>query len=194
MKLADDITISIGGEAITLRPSLRFALCLERRPGSFSRLAREIMDGSLSAACEIISDHTGMQFLDARVFDAGLDRLTVPLLSYIMACVGMDPDEAKTDAKNPKVGNLGKAVPFKEHLTNLYRIGTGWLGWTPQDTLDATPAEISEAYQGRLEMLKAIFGGSSEDTAEPADPLSLDEKFRTVFGSFGTTIVQRKAG
>lgn len=184
-KLATDIVVSIGGEAITLRPSLRFAIRLERRPGSFSKLASEVMDGSLSAAVEIIRDHDDSPFLESHVLDE-LDTLQTPLLQYVMALAGIDPEDAPANDNNAK----GKSVPFAEHLAGLYRIGTGWLGWTPDTTLDATPAEISEAYRGRLELLKTVFGGGGEEAAK--SDLPLDDKVKSAFASFNTVKVKRK--
>ncbi len=185
MKLADDITIRVAGELITLRPSLRHAIRLERRHGSFAALAREVMDGSLTAAIEIIEPQAdGLPFLPNRVLDE-LPRLQPALLAYVMALAGIDPDEApkgKADNSNSQ--------SFADYLSGLYRIGTGWLGWTPADTLDATPAEIIEAHKGRLEMLRAVFGGK-EETAKPS-AIGLDDKFKVAFGSFGTTNVQRR--
>lgn len=35
----------------------------------------------------------------------------------------------------------------------------GWLGWTEQQTLDATLSYIDAARRGRFAMLTAIFGG-----------------------------------
>lgn len=189
MKVADDITIRIGGEAITLRPCLRFALRLERRPGSFGQLAREIMDGSLSAAVEIVRDHASIKHLETRLFEVGIETLQSALLRYVMALAGIDPDDAPAKGD----GGKGKSQPFDEYLAGLYRIGTGWLGWTPETTLDATPSEITEAYRGRLDMLKAIFG-SSEQADDKPSTITLDEKFKTAFGSFGTTKVKRKKG
>ena len=41
-------------------------------------------------------------------------------------------------------------------------------------------------------MLKAIFGSADEEPAQ-TDTRPLDDKFRAVFGAFGTTIVKREA-
>lgn len=177
MKLADDITIEIGGETITLHPSLWHAIRLARRVDSFDKLVRGVIDGNLTIACAIIIDHADMDFLENHVFDA-LPDLREPLLDYILACAGIDPEELSPD-KCAK----GTPVPLAEQLAGLYRIGTGWLGWTPADTLDATPAEITEAHKGRLEMLKAIFGDgektkpSTSDTPTTPDQLSAQMKF-----------------
>lgn len=183
MKLADSIEITVGDEVIELRPRLRHALCIERREGSFAGLMREVAEGSLSAAYEIIRPHRTKLTLD-EVFTASLSGLTLPLINYIGQCTGIDPDDIPADGKAK-----GKPVTLGEHLTGLYRIGTGWLGWTPAQTLDATPAEITEAFNGRLEMLKAIFG--SGDKASPAkDDRPLDEKFRSIFATHGTVKVE----
>jgi hypothetical protein len=185
MKLAETIEIKVAGKRITLRPSLRHAIRLERREGSFARLMSDIMDGSLSASCEIIADHCSLPFLESRVFDAGLDTLKEPLLRYVVACAGID-DELGEDAPKEKPG---KSVSFPEHLAGLYRIATGWLGWPPNVALDATPAEIMEAYKGRVEMLKAIFG-SSEPTPNP--PADFGDKLKTALQSFEVKKVKRQ--
>jgi len=194
-KLADIITVSIGGEAIELRPSLRFAIRLERRPGSFAGLLREIMDGSLTATAAVIRDHYDHPMLEQRILDIGIETFRDPILSYVAACAGIDPDAPANDnAKNETVSHSHKSQTFGAFLEGLFKIGTGWLGWTPQDTLDATPAEIMLAHDGRMSMLRAIFGGTDDKTDKPKDDISLDDKFRGVFGGFGTKIVQRDKG
>lgn len=182
MRLAEKITVTIAGEAIELRPSLACAIRLERRKGSFQQLTRDIMDGSLSAAVDIIQEHTDLDFLPNRILDE-LDALKTPLLQYIAACAGVDRDDAPKAAKS---GKPAKSVPFRDYLEDLFKKATGWLGWTPETALDATPAEITLAYQGELEMLKAIYGGGGKAEA-PQDERPLDQKFRSIFAGIGTT-------
>lgn len=180
---AEDIRIAIAGEAVVLRPSLRHALRLESRPGSFSQLVKDITDGSLSAALDVIGPFTTMGYLPNRVLDE-LDRLQDPLVRFVVACSGITAEADDADGGEPAA--QGKPVSFSTYLTGLYRIGTGWLGWTPQTTLDATPAEIREAHKGRVELLTAIFGSSEEAPKPDTQGMSLDDKFRTVFAGFGT--------
>ena len=180
MRLADTIIVTIAGEDIHLRPSLACAIRLERREGSFQKLTREIMDGSLSAAVEIIQDHTDLDFLPNRIMDE-LDALKAPLLQYVMACAGVDPDDARKAKPHDKPA---KSIPFRDYLEDLFKKATGWLGWSPEVALNATPAEIVLAYQGRLDMLKAIYGSGEAD--KPEDDRPLDEKFRSVFATIGT--------
>lgn len=190
MKIGQTIMIVLGGEAIELRPSLRFAMRLERRPGSFAGLTREIMDGSLTTAVEIIRDHTDMPDLADRIMETGLARLTTPLLNYVMGVAGIDMDDAPAN-DHGRPGKQRPSIPFSEYLANLYRLGTGWMGWTPKETLDSTPAEILEAYKGRLELLRSIFG-SKDDAPSPATDIPLDEKVKTAFASFNVVRMQRR--
>jgi len=182
MRLAVPIIVILAGEAVTLRPSLACAMQLERRPGSFKGLLDEIADDSLSAASAIIAPHHSHPMLASRIMDAGLDRLRPVLIDYVLQCAGIDPDAEATGD--------GPGLSFADHLQQLYRIGSGWLGWTPDATLDATPSEIMEAYRGRMDMLKAIFGSADDEPRQP-DTRNLDDKFRAAFGSFGTIVVNR---
>jgi hypothetical protein len=172
MALADTIRIELAGEAVVLHPALRHAIRLERRPGGFKRLIAEVQDSSLTAACEVIAPHYHHPLLMNRVFDAGLDKLAEPLTRYVIACAGLDGEANAEPGK-------GKTVTFGDYLASLYRIGTGWLGWTPDTTLDSTPHEIMEAHKGRVELLKSIFGGSEDDKPKAA----LGDKFRAFFST-----------
>jgi len=156
---------------------------LERREGSFAKLIADIQDESLTAAVAIIGPNYPAQFLEQKIMDTGLASLTTPLLEYVLQCAGMDSDGDDTPTKSD-----APPVSFQEHLASLYRVATGWMGWTPQVALDATPSEILEAYKGRIEMMKAIFGSADE----PTPPINTDERFKTVLRSFGTTKIMRE--
>ena len=89
--------------------------------------------------------------------------------SHILALAGVDPEN------NPEPQD-GEKIPYPEYHAKLYRIGTGWLGWSPETTWDATAAEITEAYSGQLEKLRAIHGGKDDETrpTNKPDNASLD--------------------
>jgi hypothetical protein len=187
VKLADDhIAIKLGAELITLRPTLRCGLRLERRrEGSFAKLIEDLQSGSLTAAQYVISDHYQHMALGHQILDAGLEEVCLQLTAFVLQCSGIDPD---ADGKG------GESVSFSEHLTSLYRIGTGWLGWTPETTLDSTPVEIAQAYLGRIDMLKAIFGGEkSEAKASPSKNMSA-ANIREVFRDMGAEAVKKRKG
>ena len=189
MKIADEINIIIGGEMVTLHPSLRCAMRLERsRKGSFQAVARDIMDGNLSIAIDIIEPHCdfGREYL-AELILPHIDVFKPFLLDFVTACAGIEKDAGPQ--KSTKTANA-PPLSYSDYLLGLYRIGTGWLGWTPEQTLESTPAEINEAQTGRVDMLKAIFGSSEK--APPRDTRPLDEKVRSIFAGFET--IKENAG
>ena len=49
----------------------------------------------------------------------------------------------------------------------LFEIGTGWLGWSEEQTLGARITSILAAYKGRLDLLRTIFGGKSAPVDRP---------------------------
>lgn len=53
-------------------------------------------------------------------------------------------------------------MTFAEYLDWLFKIGTGWLGWPPPIVLGCTMRELLLAYQGKIDMLKAIHGGGEK--------------------------------
>jgi hypothetical protein len=180
MRLAEEIRIKLAGEFVALRPALRHAMALERRQGGFRQLLADLTEGSLTAAIAIIEPHVNcVESLEHDVFAALLEARPA-LTAYVLACTGIDPDEKPGTGKDK-----GKPQPFNEYLTSLYRIGTGWLGWAPDTTLDATPAEITLAYEGKQEMLKAIYG--SGEKGAPKDTRPLDAKFKSIFAGIGTS-------
>lgn len=183
MRVGEEFAVFLSGEVLSLRPSLRCAMKLADRPGGFPQLIRDLQDGSLTAICDLIADHASIQLLPNRVFDSGIDAFRAPLMAYVLVCAGIDMETEDTP-------HQGKSLSFPEHLAQLYRYGTGWLGWTPEETLEATPAEIIEAVKGRAEMMRVIFGGK-EPGEEPPPPTDLGQKFRVMFGGFGTTKIER---
>ncbi len=162
--------------AITLRPSLRAAYVLERRYDGFDKLLRLVADGSLLAISDVIREGAGentvtryLDSLEGMSLHIGIDRLAGPAAEFIFALAGADRSKPVQEAP-------GKPISFEQHHTNLFRIATGWLGWTPDEAWDATPAEIMEAYKGRTDMLAAIFGGSkeAEDNGNTSDLTALE--------------------
>jgi|GEM_PF-1907652 len=173
----DSVTIWLGQEDFDLRPSLRHALMLSQRTGGLGKLANEIRDGSYTAALAVIEPQAATAFIENKVFN-DLESLTGPLMRYIALCAGIDPDDLPTEDKRVAKGQA-KSVPVEEYLADLYRKATGWLGWTPDTALDATPAQIMEALKGRQELLTAVFGAGDATTKH--DPRAWDEKARDFF-------------
>lgn len=179
MALADDpLEITLAGEVIHLRPSLRVAMRLERRYDGFPNLVKQIQEETLTTYVDVLQEFTDLPFLENRIWDAGLPTLRPVLLLFILQLAGADEPQAE-----------GEAITHREYLTKLFEIATGWIGWTPDTAWEATPAEIEAAMKGRLDMLKSIFGGSEEE--KPKADIPLEQKWKMAFQTLGTTKVKR---
>lgn len=177
MRLADEIiTLRVEGEAILLRPTLRVAMRLDRKFHGFAAVYRGVLEGSFTVMAEIIregsvSPTSFPDYLDAIAampLRKGIEPIRLALLTFVGILSGIDAD-------NDNEAPSGEPMTAADYYTRLFEIGTGWLGWTPEQTWEATPAEIRAAYRGRLDMLKAIFGSgqSGEKAVEEKDAMTV---------------------
>ncbi len=167
----EQVEISHGGNALTLRPSLRAATILEERFG-LAALYAALEDLNFTIISEIIlvSESGGNQ--SAAAFLTAVQRR--PLFPFFLAVRAplFELVSMLTPAPEKRAQPLhatGKQVTWAEVFAALYDRATGWLGWTPEQAWNATPTEIDRAYRAHLEKLKAIHGGGSDDDKEP-DP------------------------
>lgn len=93
-----------------------------------------------------------------------IEALTAPLIDHVFRLAGADPDSPQHETRHEREDNR---VRFSDYFERLFTIATGWLGWSPEQAWSATPAEIITAYNGRLDMLGAIFGTKTDDGADP---------------------------
>jgi hypothetical protein len=194
----DEVTITLAvsparQRVFTLRASLWAAFNLYQEHGSYAALATAIAAGSFSAYCSIIrnacTDRAEFGRFQASLMDD--DALTAAiletrddLLRFVRILAGADNAKAEPSAK---------PITFEEYHTRLFKIGTGWLGWTTDATWDATASEILTAYEGRLDLLKAVFGKSGD---EPTEIDGRDPNARAALNALGdlsTTSMVRHA-
>jgi hypothetical protein len=159
----EEVTIAHGGNAVTLRPTLRAATILEERYG-IPALFRALDDLNLTIISEIVLTMTSRQ--DAAAFLSSLPGR--PLLPFFLSVRFPLAELVSilTPAPDPKAKHkptTGKPVTWAEVFAALYDRATGWLGWTPEQAWNATPTEIDRASRAHLEKLKAIHGGGSDD-------------------------------
>jgi hypothetical protein len=173
---ADGIYVELAGEAHELRPSLRANMRLVRRHGLPSLLAAA-QDFNVTVIMDVLREAAIKPTLLLEEFAAiGLGkvrfRLTGPLAKFVLAIAGIDPD----DTTQPAPAS-GKQPTPEEAFTRLFGIATGWLGWTPEEAWNATPAEIITAQAGRTDLitdvLKAVFG--TTDSKLPAAPYTPEQ-------------------
>lgn len=170
MRLQSDSEIVIGHESIRLRPTLGAAFRLEQKYNGFHNLFNLCVGGRLSAVADVIREGSGQpsalaDYLDSVEGDqplmVSLDLIIPQIATFLLTLAG---DEAHDDLTRHK--ETIEIVTFLEYHTKLYRLATGWLGWTPETAWNATPAEILEAQKGRVEMLKVVFSGKQKDGAD----------------------------
>lgn len=170
----DETTIEIGGELARLRPTLRAAMRLAGRYGSFDAVIRSVVDRHLGVIADVVAESCDqwsnvpavLKALDQHPLVVGVESLVGPLIRHVLLLAGVDPDSPDT-----ATGDNGKRITFSEYHTKLFAIATGWLGWPPAVAWSSTASEIQEAYKGRVEMLSACFGGGSKEDADPTAPL-----------------------
>lgn len=177
---ADMIEVVITGEVYELRPTLRAALRLTRKHGDFATIYNGIAADNFSIVVDVIREATGSRIAASDYLNQldshsiGLQQQLKPikgkLLDYIAALAASDDDGTDDDAE-PR----GEPMPFADFYAELFKIGTGWLGWPPADTWEAHPAEILAAHSCRTAMinglLKSIFGSSDEHAERPTTPV-----------------------
>jgi hypothetical protein len=165
MLLADDTILNVGHEVIRLRGSLRAAFRLERQFRGFDKIVAAISDGNVSVMAAVIRECSDEKTDLADLLDSGgalsirivHEDIAGPLIAHVGILMGFDADAAEDQKQR------GDPITFEEYHTRLFGLATGWLGWTPDEAWNATPAEITEAYRGRVEMLGAMFGTGTKD-------------------------------
>lgn len=171
MRLANDnFSLSLGSRRFAVRPTLRAAFYLETKYDGLQTLCDAIIDGNLDACSDLIGAACTDQksWIAYSVTGTPLSEIMaarVQLLQFVRLLAGVDPDADGSASK-------GEPISFDEYCTRLFQIGTGRLGWSPQQTWDATPAEILNAKIGRDELLASIFGSGKADatTVDIKDP------------------------
>ena len=184
LRLASDTVIRHGGNAVSLRPSLRAAVILENRYSLVPLITGvhecnlEIIEAVITATA--VDPVAARRLLIAKVDANGirqLQHLAGPLFDLIADCYGYDYQTERQD-------QAGKRVSIIEALATLYEFATGWLGWTADAALSATPAQITAAHKGFLAKHNAMNGvkddADESDTSSQYDPRNLpsDEEIR----------------
>lgn len=163
---AHGITLAHGGNTVRLRPSLRTAMTLERLHGGFAGLFRRLRDFDTATITTVIevaaTDERQASALLGTIANAPLKGFSqaaqAPLAALCEALMPMPPEPSRNSSSK------GKPMPWAEVYRELYRTSTGWLGWPPEAAWNATPDEITEAFNGHLAKLKAIHGAADDDT------------------------------
>lgn len=184
LSAAHGITLSHGGYTVLLRPSLRAAVTLERLHDGFVGLFRQLRDFDTATITTVIevaaTDHEQGHSLLASVANEPLKGFYQDVqLPLVHLCQSLIP---ATRSMDENASGVVKPMAWADFYKALYRTATGWLQWPPEAAWNATPDEITEAFDGLLEKLKAIHGGvddnkHTDDQREENIAAGLDPEF-----------------
>jgi hypothetical protein len=185
-RLADETKITVGSKVFTLRPTLRAAVRLHEDYHGLQNLYAALGSGSVTASLDLISAACADPRLvvllayevDKHALEKSVWSIREQLQGFVLKLSGHDDADGE-----PAL--TGKPMPYSEYFATLYRIATGWLGWSPDAAWDATPAEIIEAQKGRIELLRAIFGSKDGDETVDALDGKIDPATRAKLDAIG---------
>ncbi|WP_439559906.1 phage tail assembly chaperone [Roseinatronobacter sp.] len=165
---ATEVLLHHGPHVVTLRASLRAAVALESLPGGIASVWDGIARQKLATFHAVIrASATDRAEADRLIAHAATHPLAhfahcaqAACLALIAAYLPVDQGEATTST-----GTSDK--PLSEHFADLYRYGTGWLGWPPSEVWNASPAELEAAFMAHVDRLVMLTPGADtpEDTA-----------------------------
>lgn len=168
---ANTFSLQLGNRSFDLKPSLRAAFHLHQKYG-FPALYQAVHDGSFTAIMDLITATS--EDVPVASIHSILDARE-QLLEFVLVLSGAD-----TSSDKPQSGEF---ISFDEYIADLYKIGAGHLGWSPDGVWNATPAEILAAREGRLDLLKdiltAVFG-SKEQPADVTDVSSIKDDLNAI--------------
>lgn len=179
----DEFTLAHGDTAVRLRASLRAATRLERLHDGFPALFAKVNTLD-TATVKAVIRHAAT---DGQAADAFLKHMAgQPLAPVLHAAraplAALFAAFLLPDSERQERAASAKPMTWEAAYRDLYRIGTGWFGWTPADTWNATPAEIAEAFDARLMMLRAQHGEAvdpegAEASSTPGTATEPDAQF-----------------
>lgn len=168
MKLThrDEVTLHHGDLAVVLRPSLRAAMALERLHNGWPELLRKIDQFDTATIRAILraaaTDRNALEALLRAFRTLPLSEVAKAVLPALGGLLELFLSPAEADRTEAPASP--SARPWADAYSELFKIGTGWLSWTPATTWAATLPEIELAQRGNLDRLRAIHGGSQDDT------------------------------
>lgn len=168
LRPADFVTLAHGGYTVRLAPSLRAAMTLEQRQRGFVGLLADLHNFKLETVHSVIRaaaiDIDDANRLIGALGELSLRRVqeltTEPLVTLTASLLGFDHAE-----ETPNEATDTKTVSWADFHRDLFKLATGWLGWTPEQTFNATIPEITLALEGKIDLLKAQNGYEDEDTS-----------------------------
>ena len=169
----EEVTVRHGPHVVVMRPSLRAAVTLERLHGGWEGLLLRLSQFHMTTMWALIRasavSQKAAEALLASLAHQPLTEIEAALAASLRELCELFLGTASTGSSE----TIAQPISWPEAYAQLYRVGTGWLGWPPANTWAATPNEITEAFEGKVAQLKAIHGVSDETdvAASRSDPV-----------------------
>lgn len=172
-----DISVTVNGETIVTRPTLRAIDHMNRERDMLS-LAQSASMGHISSLMDMIE----ASFADAksatifeRLRNSPLAGWHTPAVSryvneFVPAALVIDLDNGEMPERDPN----RKPVDFEAVIHDLFVKAVGWLGMSPDEAWNSTPGEIIGGVNSHVEKLKLMAGGSKPADEDDEGPDELD--------------------
>lgn len=163
-----EVLLCHGAHPVTLRASLRAAVALDALPGGIAAvwdgLARQKLTTLHAVIRACATDRAAAELLLVYAAKEPLAPFQGPAQA---ACLALLSVILRTDAGEAPAPSSGAVKPISDHLADLYRYGTGWLGWPPSEVWNASPAELEAAILAHFDRLVKMTPGADapEDAA-----------------------------
>lgn len=171
----DAVALEYGGHTVFLRPSLRAVMHLEQLHGGFPELLRKLEEFDTFTVWHVITAGAGKTATDdlfayaaSQPLSGFVDAVQEALFEFFEALTLQSSDKDKQAPTNTK------PLPWGDLFKQLYGYATGWLGWSPETTWNATPQEITEAFEAHMSKLMAIHGAHEEGEDGPTEEQRLE--------------------
>ena len=165
---AYDVPLSYGVTTVWLRPSLRAATIIEKMDGGFPAILHKIQQTNLStlkaiisAACTSRQDEKAILAALADQPLAGIQSAVIGPCMTLIAALMMPSIGSGDDTAKPSTN--AKPIAWSDLYADLFKMATGWLGWSPDTAWNATLPDIIQAFEGHTDKLKALHGGDDEE-------------------------------
>lgn len=161
------------GGGVTLRADLRALATIASKYHDLANLYGRIADFDWTATLDLIAatctdpDNTTFpadpDWVHPRSLDEFFTSVTPQLLGFIERIASVDHGDS-AEPSDP--------ITLTEFIQRLFKIGAGWLEWSPDDVWAATPAEILLAREGLIEKLIMIHGSADADKEGIQKPIN----------------------
>ncbi|WP_137111941.1 hypothetical protein [Rhodobacter sp. SY28-1] len=166
-----EVLLCCGTHAVTLRASLRAAMALESLPGGIAVVWEDTARQKLTALHAVIrasaTDRAGAERLLAHAATTPIGQFAHTAQAACLALLSgflkaEDQGEATPSSTEP-------AKPFRDYLADLFRYGTGWLGWPPSEVWNAGIGELEAAFLAHVDRLVKMTPGASANGTATGD-------------------------